>query len=121
LQLIDVAVRREEPADVSLLIAIRVIVDAHPERLPSRQRELPFVPGLLATERRIDIRSIQLIAFAADDFDDLAAEDFVRALAEPVEQRLVDEAIALIAVDVCKRRPERVELALRKREQRTAI
>ena len=36
LQVIDVAVRREEAADVSLLVAVRVVVDAHPDRRAAR-------------------------------------------------------------------------------------
>ncbi len=42
-------------------------------------------------------------------------------LAEPVEERLVDEAVALVAVDIGDRNAQRVELALRKREQASTI
>ena len=49
------------------------------------------------------------------------AEDLVQPLAGPVEERLVDEAVALVAVDVGERQAERVELALRQREQDVAI
>ena len=66
LQVIDVAVRREEAADVSLLIAVGVVVDAHPERLAARQRELPFVAGAFAAERGVDVRAVELVAFATD-------------------------------------------------------
>ena len=46
LQVIDVAVGDEEAAHVALLVAIRVVVDAHPERLAARHRELPLEAGL---------------------------------------------------------------------------
>ncbi len=122
LQMIDVAVRGEEAADVTLLVAIGVIVDAHPQQLAARKRDLPFVAGLLATERGVDVRAVELVALAADDFDDLAAEDLVGALAEPLEQRLVDEPVSLVEIDVGDRRAERVQLALRQREKlRAAI
>jgi hypothetical protein len=121
LQVIDVAVGREEAADMTVLVAIGVVVDAHPDRLPARQRVLPLVAGALAAERRLDVRAIELVALAPDDLDDLASEHLVDALAEPFEERLVDEAIALVAVDVRERRAERIELALRKREERAAV
>src|SRR6185437_5464510 len=82
----------------------------------------PLVAGLLAAEGGVDVRAIELVALATDDFDDLAPEDLVGALAEPLEQRLVDEAIALVAIDVGDRRAERVQLSLRQRQQlRAAI
>ena len=117
LQVIDVAVGGEEAANVALLVAIRVVVDAHPQRLASGHRELPLVADFFATQCGVDVCAIELIAFAAEDLDDFTAEDFVGPLAEPVEQCLVDEAIALVAVDVRDRRAERIELALRQREQ----
>ena len=46
------------------------------------------------------------------------AEHLVGPLADPVEERLVDEAVALVPVDVRDRHRERIELALRKRGQR---
>ncbi len=121
LQVVDIAVGREKAADVPLLVAIGIVVDADPDRLAARHGELPFVAGALAAERCLDVRAIELIAFASQHLDDLAAEDFVRALAEPVQQRLVGEAVALVEIDVRERRAERVELALRQREQRPAL
>src|SRR5689334_2671331 len=121
LQVVDIAIRREEAADVALLIAIGVEVDAHPDRRPPRYRQLPFVARALSAERGVDVCAIELVVLATKDLDDLAAEHLVGALAEPVEQRLVDEPVALVAVDVRDRRAERIELALRQRQQRTAL
>ena len=42
-------------------------------------------------------------------------------LPEPVEERPVDEAVALVAVDVGDRQAERVQLALRQRQQRLPL
>ena len=103
---------REKAANVPLLVTVGVVVDADPERLAARDRELPFVAGALAAERRVDVRAIELVVLAAEDLDDLPAEHLVGAFAEPVEQRLVDEPELLVAIDVRHRRPERIELAL---------
>jgi len=121
LQMIDVAVRDEEPADQSRWAAVRVVVDADPDRGPGRRHELPLEPGALAGERCFHIRVVQLVDVAADDFDDLAADHFVRLLAEPLHERLVDEAIALTAINVGERRAEGVQLALGEREQRLPL
>ena len=121
LQVIDVAVRRQKTADVALLVAIGVVVDAHPERLAARERKLPFVAGAFATERRVDVGAVQLIVLAAEHLDDLAAEHLVGPLAEPVEQCLVDEPVTLVAIDVRDRRTEGVQLALGERRQRSAL
>ena len=43
------------------------------------------------------------------------------ALAQPVEERLVGEAVALVAVDVGERHAQRIELALRQRGQRLPL
>src|SRR6185503_16052292 len=121
LQVVDIAVRREEAADVSLLVAVGVEVDAHPDRRTAGRRQLPLVAGAFTAQRCVDVRAIELAVFATEHLDDLAAEHLVGPLAEPVEECLVDEPVALVAIDVRDRRPERIELALRKREQRTPL
>ncbi len=83
--------------------------------------ELALVGRALAGERRVDVGAVELVDVAAEDLDDFAAEDLDVALAEPVGERLVDEPVALVAVDVGDRHAERVELALRQREQRLAL
>ena len=106
---------------MALRAAIRVVVDADPDRRPARRDELPLVSRALAGQRGVDVGAVELVDVAAEDLDDLAAEHLVVALAEPVEERLVDEAVALVAVDVRDRNAQRVELALRQREQRVPL
>ena len=65
--------------------------------------ELPLEARALAGQRGVDVGLVELEDVAPEDLDDLAAEHLVVALAEPVEERLVDEAIALVAVDVGER------------------
>ena len=117
LQVVDVGIGREEPADEAVRAAVGVIVDADPDRGTARRRELPLEIRPLAADRRLDVGLVELIDVAAVDLDDLASEDLLRTLAGPVEKRLVDEPVALVAVDVGERQAERVELALRQREQ----
>ena len=119
LQVVDVAVGDEEAADAPLRVAVRVVVDADPDRRPARRDELALEAGPLAGERGVDVRVVELVDVAARATSMTSRpEDLVGALAQPVEERLVDEAVALVAVDVGERQPERVQLALRQREQR---
>ena len=63
---------------------------------------------------------IELKDVAADHLGHVVTDHLVHALAGPFQERLVREAVALAAVDVGDRDAERVELALRQREQRLA-
>ena len=113
LLVIDVRVRDEEAAHDALRRAVRVIVDADPDRRAAGDDQLPLVAGPLAVERRADVGLVELVDVAAGDLDLLAADDLVGALGGPVEERAVDEAVALLAIDVGERHAERVQLALR--------
>ncbi len=121
LQVVDVGIRREVAAHEAVCAAVGVVVDADPDRRTAGRGELALEIRALAGDRRLYVGVVELVDVAADDFDDFAAEDVLGALAGPVEERLVDEAVALVAVDVGERQPERVELALRQREQDLAI
>ena len=121
LQVVDVAVGDEEPADVTLRAAVGVVVDPDPERRAAGGDELALVRRPLARQRGVDVGAVELEDVPAEDLDDLAAEDVDLALGEPVRERLVDEAVALVAIDVGDRHAKRVQLALRKREQRVAL
>jgi hypothetical protein len=121
LQVVDVAVRDQEAADMALRAAVGVVVDADPQRRAAGRDELALVGRALARQRGIDVRPIELEDVAAEDLDRLAAQHLAVALAEPVEERLVDETVALVAVDVGDRDAKRIELALGEREQRVAL
>ena len=121
LQVVDVAVRDEEAAHLTLGIPVRVVVDADPHRWPPRRDELPLVHGPLAGQGGVDVRVVELVDVAAEDLDHLAAEDLVRALSQPLEHGLVGEAIALVAVDIGQRDAQRIELVLGKRCQRLPL
>ena len=121
LEVVDVGVGDEKAADVALRRAVRVIVDADPDRRPPRRDQLPLVDRPLAVERGVDVGVVELVDVAAEDFDDLVADNLVLPLAQPVQERLVGEAVALVAIDVGERQAKRVELALRKRGQRIPL
>ena len=60
---------------------------------------------------------IELVELATVDFDHFPTQHFRSRLACPVEKRAIDEAVALIGIDVADGKAERVQLALGKREQ----
>ena len=121
LQVVDVGVGDEEAADVALRRAVRVVVDADPDRRPARRRQLPLEVGPLPVEGGVDVRVVEGVDFAPDDLDHLAADDVVVFLGDPAQEGGVREPVALVAVDVGERQPERVQLALRQSRQAVAL
>ena len=117
LDVVDVGIGRENAADVAARSTVGVVVDADPEGVALDRRELALEADALAGERRLEIRVIELVEFAPVDLDDLAAEHVALGLAGPVEEGAVDEAVPLLRVDIADRQPERVQLALRQRQQ----
>ncbi len=117
LQVVDVGVGDEEATDVTLRRAVRVVVDADPDRRAPRRDQLPLEIGPLAVERSVDVGVVERVDVAADDLDDLPADDVFVPLGDPGQERVVDELVALIAIDVGKGEPERVQLALRQGRQ----
>ncbi len=121
LDVVDVGVGDEEAADLALRRAVRVVVDADPDRRPARRRELSLEIGPLAVERGVDVRVVERVDLAPDDLDHLVADDFLVLLGDPGQERGVREPVALVAVDVGERQAERVQLALRQRSQALAL
>ena len=117
LQLVDVGVADEKAAHLAVGAAVRVIVDVDPDGGPAGHVQLPLEPGPLAGQRRLDVGLVQREHFAPDDVLDLLPDDVREDLAGPLEERLVDEAIPPVAVDVGQRQAERVQLALRQRRE----
>ncbi len=117
LQLVDVGVADEEAADIAVRAAVRVIVDVDPDRRPARHRQLPLEPGALAGERRVDVGLVQRKRLPPVDVLDLLADHVDEDLAGPLEERLVDEAVAPVAVHIGQRQADRVQLPLRQRSQ----
>ena len=64
---------------------------------------------------------IELVDVAAENLDHLAPEHLVRPLAQPIQERPVGKAIALVAVDIGERHAQRVELVLGQRGQRLPL
>ena len=62
--------------------------------------ELALEAHPLSSEGGLDIRVVELIELAALDFDDLPPDDFGLRLAGPVQERAVDESVALVRVDI---------------------
>ena len=116
-QLIDVGVADEESANVAVCAAVRVVVDVDPDRGPSRHRQLPLEPGALAGKRRVDIGFVQRKRFPPVDVLDLLADHIDEDLAGPLEEGLVDEAVAPLAVHIGQRQADRVQLPLGQRSQ----
>src|SRR5450631_2361219 len=114
---VDIGIGRQDAANVAALAAIRVVIDADPESVALDRGELPFEADALAGEGCFEIGVIELVELAAVDFDDFATDDFGLVVAAPVEKGTIDETIALVRVDVTDRQAERVQLALRKRQQ----
>ena len=117
LQLVDVGVADEKAADIAVGAAVRVIVDVDPDRGPPRHRQLPLEPGALAGERRVDIGFVQRKHLPPVDVLDLLPDHVDEDLAGPLEERLVDEAVAPVAVHVGQRQADRVQLPLRQRSE----
>jgi len=101
--------------------AVGVEVDANPERVALDRGKLAFEAHPLAGKRGFEIGVIKLIEIAAVDFDDFKADDFGLGAAAPIEESAIDEAVALVRVDIADRKTERVELALRQRQQGVAL
>ena len=118
LDVIDVGVGRKKAANVAARAAIGVVVDADPERVALGARKLALEAHPLAGERGVDVCVVELVELAPFDLDDLAAEHLGGIPACPVEKSPVDEAIVLAGVDIAHRHGERIELALRERQQR---
>ena len=117
LQLIDVRVADEKAAHFAVGAAVRVVVDVNPDGGPAGDGQLPLEAGPLAGQRRLDVGLVQREHLAPDDVLDLLADDVREDLAGPLEERLVDEAVAPVAVDVGQREAERVQLALGQRSE----
>ena len=117
LDVVDVGIRRQDAAHVAARTAVGVVVDADPEGVALDRRQLAFEADALAGQRRLEIGVVELVEFAPVDLDHLAAEDVALGLAGPVEEGAVDEAVALLGVDVADGQAERVQLALRQRQQ----
>ena len=117
LDVVDIGVRRQHAANFSARPAIGVEVDSYPERVALDRGELAFEVDPLSRKRGFEISVIQLVELATFDFDDFAPDHFGLGLAGPLQECPVDESIALERIDVANRQPERVQLALRQREQ----
>src|SRR6266567_1348502 len=117
LDVVDIGVRREHSSHVAARPAVRIEVDAYPERVALDRGELPLEADALSGQRGLEIRVIELVELAAVDLDNLAPDDLGLRLAGPVEKRPVDEAVALVHVDIADGQAERVQLALRQRQQ----
>ena len=117
LDVVDIGVSREQAPDVAARAAIGVIIDADPERVALGAGKLPFEAHALAGKRSLDVGVVELIELAALDLDDLAAADLAGRLACPLEKRAIDEAVTLVRVDITDRHAERIQLALRQRQQ----
>src|SRR5215216_4937754 len=111
LQIIDVAVRCEKTAHRTVGVAIRVIVDADPDRRLARNRELPHEAGALAGKGSLYVSLVELINIVAPNVEYGTADDFLFGLGDTVEKCSVDEPIALLAIHIGERQPERIELA----------
>src|SRR5206468_8807009 len=86
-QVIDVAVRRDEASNHAVGCAIRIVVNANPNRRLSRNGKLPDKSGALPRERRFDVRLIELIDLLAPHLDHRMTDDLVLALGDTVEER----------------------------------
>ena len=114
-QVIDVGVGHQESAHQAFFGAIGVVIDADPDRRTARGGQLALETGAFARQRGLDVGLVELEDVAADELDHLAPDHLVRALAQPLQERLVGKTVALVAIDVGQRRGERIELALRQR------
>jgi hypothetical protein len=114
---VDVGIGGEQAPDVAARSAIRVIVDADPERVALGAGELTLEANPLPRQCCLDVGAVELIQFAALDLDDFSADDLGGGLAGPVEEGAIDEAIALAGVDIGNRHAERIQLALGKGKQ----
>src|SRR5437773_2252635 len=89
LQIIDVAVRREKSAHGTVGTAIRVVVDADPDRGLTRYRKLPHESCALARQRGFDVSLVELIDVVAPDVEDGLADDVLLGFRHAVEKRRV--------------------------------
>ncbi len=121
LQVVDVAVGDEETAHAPVGRAVRVVVDADPDRRAACRDELALEAGAFALDRRLGVRVVERPHVAAQHLGHLAPHHLVGTPREPVQERPVGEAVPEAAIDVGDREAERVQLALRQRLQVAAL
>ena len=102
---VDIRVHRVDADHVALGIAIRRKVNRFPALLAVRLRELLFGRHRFAGEHAIEQRPQLVRALVADHVGDLPPRELLPALAQPFLVVPIEEAVAIVAVDV--RHPRR--------------